>query len=400
MECEIERRLKKLRREDPFAGVHTCPASSLDVPDEQSVRLVVLRPTDGFTSSTQDCAAMNTATDMMEHRGTSPRSCRNMLVFLAPDQGALSALEQEVRRYLAWTSIKNDSQDLNLDAAQNRETENSLKRSNETVDLRLSETWCWLLVPSVDRADMKTLEWEKTRLSGSADTLITRAAHKLIQNEAIIKEWAPALLLMELDDLLWRGVNHLQIKQLWDYLTTYCYLPRLASYNVLEKAIQRGLQSEEYFAYAAAVGENRYIDLKYNQSTQIDRSGFLVRVNVARAQIERERDSRTEASTPPNNPPDNGERPTGTPDTTPTEPEPAKSMRFFLSAQLDTTRVNRDVQRILEEIVVHLTQEPDVTMEIRLEVAATAPKGISQQTVRAVSENCRTLKLGDFGFEN
>ena len=323
-----------------------------------------------------------------------------MLVFLAPDQGALSALEQEVRRYLAWTSIKNDSQDLNLDAAQNRETENSLKRSNETVDLRLSETWCWLLVPSVDRADMKTLEWEKTRLSGSADTLITRAAHKLIQNEAIIKEWAPALLLMELDDLLWRGVNHLQIKQLWDYLTTYCYLPRLASYNVLEKAIQRGLQSEEYFAYAAAVGENRYIDLKYNQSTQIDRSGFLVRVNVARAQIERERDSRTEPSTPPNNPPDNGERPTGTPDTTPTEPEPAKSMRFFLSAQLDTTRVNRDVQRILEEIVVHLTQEPDVTMEIRLEVAATAPKGISQQTVRAVSENCRTLKLGDFGFEN
>ena len=148
------------------------------------------------------------------------------------------------------------------------------------------------------------------------------------------------------------------------------------------------------------MGENRYIDLKYNQSTQIDRSGFLVRVNVARAQIERERDSRTEPSTQPNNPPDNGERPTGTPDTTPTEPEPAKSMRFFLSAQLDTTRVNRDVQRILEEIVVHLTQEPDVTMEIRLEVAATAPKGISQQTVRAVSENCRTLKLGDFGFEN
>ncbi len=40
VECEIERRLKKLRRENPFAGVHTCPASSLDVPDEQSVRLV------------------------------------------------------------------------------------------------------------------------------------------------------------------------------------------------------------------------------------------------------------------------------------------------------------------------------------------------------------------------
>lgn len=416
VECEIERRLKKLRREDPFAGVHTCPASSLDVPDEQSVRLVVLRPTDGFTSSTQDCAAMNTATDMMEHRGTSPRSCRNMLVFLAPDQGALSALEQEVRRYLAWTSIKNDSQDLNLDAAQNRETENSLKRSNETVDLRLSETWCWLLVPSVDRADMKTLEWEKTRLSGSADTLITRAAHKLIQNEAIIKEWAPALLLMELDDLLWRGVNHLQIKQLWDYLTTYCYLPRLASYNVLEKAIQRGLQSEEYFAYAAAVGENRYIDLKYNQSTQIDRSGFLVRVNVARAQIEREQAERlhelaeVEYGTGVDNAGrsisglQKGSVPVGDTQGTVTGTPPApsvtpKSTRFFLSAPLDTTRVNRDVQRILEEVISQITMESSVRLSLKLEVEAFAPNGVQPQTVRAVSENCRTLKIDNFGFE-
>ena len=35
--------------------------------------------------------------------------------------------------------MKDDSQDLNLDAAQNRETENSLKRSDETVELRLKE---------------------------------------------------------------------------------------------------------------------------------------------------------------------------------------------------------------------------------------------------------------------
>lgn len=417
VEYEIERRLKKLRREDPFAGVHICPASSLDVPDEQTVRLVVLRPTDGFTASAKDCAAMKTVTDMMEHRGTSPRTWRNMLVFLAPDQGALPALEQEVRRYLAWTSIKNDSQDLNLDAAQNRETENSLKRSNETVDLRLNEAWCWLLVPSVDRSDMKTLEWEKTRLSGSANTLVTRAAHKLVQSEAVIREWAPALLLMELDDLLWRGTNHLQIKQLWDYLATYCYLPRLAGYTVLESAIQKGLQSEEYFAYAAAVGEKRYIDLKFNQPVHVDRSGFLVRVSEARKQLEREQAellhepaegatgtcaaaAETAASGL-----QEGCAPFGGTQGTATGTPPApsvtpKSTRFFLSAPLDTTRVNRDVQRILEEIVIHLTQEPDVSMEIRLEVTATAPKGISQQTMRAVSENCRTLKINSFGFEN
>lgn len=413
VEHEIECRLKKLRREQPFEGVHVCPASSLDVPDEQAVRLVILRPAETVTTS-PNCAAMKAVEEMLDRRGTSPRTYRNMLVFLAPDQTALSALEQEVRRYLAWQSVKNDSQDLNLDAAQNRETENSLKRSNETVDFRLSETWCWLLTPSVDRSDMKTGEWEKTRLSAGTDGIIGRAGKKLLESEAVITQWAPALLLMELDNLLWREAKHLQIKQLWDYLTTYCYLPRLASYKVLETTIQKGLPSEEYFAYAAGVGENRYIDLKYNQLANIERSGFLVRVSEAKSQWERGR-----AEQPGH--PDVSEvgtgdstgtsasglqegnipfvSPSGASTATPPLSLKPKSMRFFMSAQLDTTRVNRDVQRILEEVISQLMAESGVTLNMRLEVEANAPNGVQQQTVRAVSENCRTLKIDNFGFE-
>lgn len=134
VEYEIERRMKKLRLEPPFKGIHICPASSLDVPDDQTVRLVILSPSETVTTSSHACPALDVAEKIWEGRGNSPRIFRNMLVFLAPDQTSMSALEQETRRYLAWQSIKNDSQDLNLDAAQNRETENSLKRSDETVD--------------------------------------------------------------------------------------------------------------------------------------------------------------------------------------------------------------------------------------------------------------------------
>lgn len=417
VECEIERRLKALRpkkmgREDPFAGVHLCPASSLDVPDEQAVRLVVVRPSEGYAPSAQDCAALRAVNEMLEKRGTAPRMYRNMLVFLAPDQGALPALEQEVRRYLAWTSIKNDSQDLNLDAAQNRETENSLKRSNETVDLRLNEAWCWLLVPAVTRSDMKTLEWEATRLGGGEGSVIERAGRNLLRSEAVITKWAPSLLLMELDNLLWRGTNQLQIKQLWDYLCTYGYLPRLAAYSVLEDAIQSGLPSGEYFGYAAAVGEGRYIDLKYAQPAQIERSGFLVRGESARKQKEREATEKAPqagtgqpsggtaypAGTCPSAPSGVSEPAAPYPDTVPSPASP-RPARFFLSAGLDTTRANRDVQRILEEIVAHLSQEDGVALELRLEVQATAAKGIGPRTVRTVSENCRTLKITNFGFE-
>lgn len=415
VEYEIERRMKKLRLEPPFKGIHICPASSLDVPDDQTVRLVILSPSETVTTSSHGCTALDVAEKIWESRGNSPRIFRNMLVFLAPDQTSMSALEQETRRYLAWQSIKNDSQDLNLDAAQNRETENSLKRSNETVDLRLSETWCWLLTPAIARSDMKTLDWEKIRLNGGSEGIISRAGKKLLENETVIDRWAPALLLMELDSLLWKNADSLQIKKLWEYLCTYCYLPRLSDYSVLEKTIQEGVQGEDYFAYAAGVSEGRFIDLKYAQKASIDRNGFIVRKSAAKNQLELKHMQSnpspsgfvTDAGV--SNPHPSVQREGGTPLTTErtgtepsTSPSPLstpKSMRFFLSAPLDDTRVNRDVQRILEEVISQLAADNGVTLSLRLEVEAGASKGFSQETIRAVSENCRTLKIKEFGFE-
>ncbi len=415
VEYEIERRMKKLRLESPFKGIHICPASSLDVPDDQTVRLVILSPGETVTTSSHGCAALGVAEKIWESRGNSPRIFRNMLVFLAPDQTSMSALEQETRRYLAWQSIKNDSQDLNLDAAQNRETENSLKRSNETVDLRLSETWCWLLTPAIARSDMKTLDWGKIRLSGGSEGIISRAGKKLLESETVIDRWAPALLLMELDSLLWKNADSLQIKKLWEYLCTYCYLPRLSDYSVLEKTIQEGVQGEDYFAYAAGVSEGRFIDLKYAQKASIDRNGFIVRKSAAKNQLELKHMQSnpspsgfvTDAGV--SNPHPSVQREGGTPLTTErtgtepsTSPSPLstpKSMRFFLSAPLDDTRVNRDVQRILEEVISQLAADNGVTLSLRLEVEAGASKGFSQETIRAVSENCRTLKIKEFGFE-
>ena len=415
VEYEIERRMKKLRLEPPFKGIHICPASSLDVPDDQTVRLVILSPSETVTTSSHGCTALDVAEKIWESRGNSPRIFRNMLVFLAPDQTSMSALEQETRRYLAWQSIKNDSQDLNLDAAQNRETENSLKRSNETVDLRLSETWCWLLTPAIARSDMKTLDWEKIRLSGGSEGIISRAGKKLLENETVIDRWAPALLLMELDSLLWKNADSLQIKKLWEYLCTYCYLPRLSDYSVLEKTIQEGVQGEDYFAYAAGVSEGRFIDLKYAQKASIDRNGFIVRKSAAKNQLELKHMQSnpspsgfvTDAGV--SNPHPSVQREGGTPLTTErtgtepsTSPSPLstpKSRRFFLSAPLDDTRVNRDVQRILEEVISQLAADNGVTLSLRLEVEAGASKGFSQETIRAVSENCRTLKIKEFGFE-
>lgn len=415
VEFEIERRLHTFRKETPFANIHTCPGSSLDVTDDQAVRLVIMRPEDEYKASNQQNKAIQSAETILNNRGTAPRIYRNMLAFIAPDQEFMTPLKQEVRRYLAWLSIKDDSEDLNLDAAQNRETDNNLHRSNDTVQLRIKETYCWLLVPYIDRAvDMKTVIWDIIRISGGTDTIVSKAAKKMIQNEALITKWAPALLLMELDSVLWKESDSITVKKLWDYLCTYCYLPRLANYNVLEEAIRSGLNSTEYFAIAAGRNDERFIDLKYNQYVGIiANSDYLVKIVVALKQVAGTKAAQAKQPTPTSDgwqpaPFGSGTEPDysqngGTQPATPTpeqpQPEQPKNTHFYMSARLDNTRINRDVQRLVEEVISHLTSVDGCKVEVSLEVNVEAPSGLPQPTVRTVSENCRTLKVNSFGFD-
>ena len=414
VDYEIERRLKKLRKEAPFAGVHICPASSLDIPDEQAVRWVILRPSDEYrTAQPDDNHAMQVIKDFLDNRGTSPRIYRNMLAFIAPDQELMSSLKQEVRRFLAWQSIQDDSEDLNLDVTQNRKTENNLHRSNDTVELRIKEVYCWLLTPYVDRSiDMKTITWDTIQISGGNDSLVTKAAKKMQQNEALITKWAPALLLMELDGILWKDSDSIALKKLWDYLCTYCYLPGLARYDVLEDTIRTGVNAHEYFALAAGIGEKRYIDLKLGQFVgNVDRSAYLVKVAATNQQIEGDRAAAEEKQhkdtsggtsiTPGGGGititlPEGGNPPVVHIPT----PEPPKNKHFFMSAKLDNTRLNRDVQRLVEEVISHLSSLDDTRVGVSLEVTATAKDGVPLPIVRTVSENCRTLKVQDFGFDD
>jgi hypothetical protein len=71
-----------------------------------------------------------------------------------------------------------------------------------------------------------------------------------------------------------------------------------------------------------------------------------------------------------------------------------------MSAKLDNTRVNRDVNNYVQEIIQHLTAVEGSEVELTLEVNVTVPDGIPPTTVRTVSENCRTLKVTDFGFDD
>lgn len=410
---EIESRLRKFRKIQPVEGLHICPGSSLDVPDEQSCRLVILKPEFGYDGK-EGNPAISKANDILSNRGSTPRIYRNMLVFIAADQNNKQSLEEEVRRYLAWQSINNDKEVLNLDHSQIREMQTTLARCDETVNLRINETYCWLITPRIDReVDIKTVVWDSIRFNGGSDDLVNRVVKKLINDQILISDWGPILLIMELDRLLWQDRNDLEIKTLWDQLCTYLYLPRLTSYRVLEETIKKGVSSGDFFGYAEGIENGRYLGLKIGQQLMnVEKSGLLVKKEVAVQQIQEETIRSTGTSLE-----NNGDEARNQPwkkaqdgftyesyDTTSNNIHDGSTLirnrSFTMNAILENTRIGRDVQKLLDEVISHLMNEEGSDVEVFLVVEAKKTEGFSQNTVRTVSENCSTLRVRDSGFSD
>ena len=415
---EIIKRLREeARTRSDFSKVHACVPSS-DVPDEREARLVILGPDFPHANRDEKSAARKEAAVILDSRGSSPRNFKNTLVFLAGDGNRMRELEQAARQFLAWSSISDDRVTLNLDEFQKRQAETKKKSADEAVDLRITEAYHWLLVPG--QPDPKgEVTWTDLKLQGQ-DSLATRAAKKLKNEESLVTQMGGVRLRTELDRIpLWTG-DHVGIKQLCEYMARYLYLPRLRDEQVLLAAIQEGVASlmwqSDTFAYAEGWDEQRqrYQGLRSAQAIRVvvDDRSLLVKPEAALAQLEKDRQAAEAAakaqgsftSGDPDSPtpgpiPATGGT-TSTQQTGQSGPAPARKLsRFHGSVKVDPLRLGRDAARIAEEIVQHLTGLVGSKVEITIEIQADLAEGAGDKLVRDVTENCRTLKFTDFGFE-
>jgi hypothetical protein len=386
----------RYRRED-FAAAHIAPQSSGDVADEWRTRVVVLAPEYGHKRGNGGSEAQRVAQEILENRGSSPRLYRNMLVFIAPDVENAEAWEKALREYLAWKSIKDEAEPLNLDAQQRKQVDANCTRTEETLLLRLQETYSWLIVP-VQPDPTGPIDYQAHRIAGQ-DSFYDRAARKLRQSEMLIPRWSPDNLRMELDRYLWRDQPHLGLKQLWEYLARYCYLPRLYNEDVLLEAVGDGVaRPDAPFAYATMVGlDGVYKGLAFGQPTSsiyFDDNSVLVRPEIAQEQLD---SPKQQIVHPPGIPA--SER-FGAPTATPSiPPRPRLTTRYHGTVSLDPQRVNREMATIVEEIIQRLTSLTGTDVEITLEISAERPSGFDDSTVRTINENSRTLKFKSHGFE-
>ena len=362
---EIEDRVRAdLNNRGDFNAVHVFPASGQDVQDDYNARLVVLGPDYPHTRDQEpESRAATAAKAILEFRGNTPRSFRNGLVFLAADEARLQDLEDAVRRYLAWDSILNDRERLDLPPHQVRQAEIRKKESNDAVGGRIAETYQWLLVPR-QAAPTAGVKWESIRLTAQG-ALAERASRRMRNDELLITSFGGTRLRMELDKIpLWRG-NHVPVRQLIEDFAKYSYLPRLREPGVLLEAVRSGLSlmtwEQDTFAYAESYDEagERYRGLRAMQTFPIQEgdTGLIVKPDVARRQMDAET-----AATPVQaggheiadfpSPSilglihDSSEVALVT---------PLGARRYHGSVKLDPTRPGRDAGVIADEIIAHLT---------------------------------------------
>ncbi len=327
-----------------------------------------------------------------------------MLGFLAPDQEVMEGLKQEARRFLAWQSVVRDHDVLNLDAHQRREASEGESASDKTVKLRLAEAYRWLVVPSqtVENGNVGSLEWDVTQANGNGDSIVTRASRRMRGSEHLIIKWSPVLLRMELDRWFWNDQDHVSVKKVWDALSAYCYLPRLRDQAVFVEAIQDGIASGDYFGYATSISaDGRYEGLKCGTpaaAIYVDAASVFVKADVARAQIANERPEPEVLELEPSAVP--GARPISDISGSSEEPRrPRLPRRFFGTVEIDPDRAGRDMGKVTEEVLQHLTTLPRGKVKVRVEIEAETPEGVSEDMQRVITENCQTLRFESHGFE-
>ena len=411
---ELERLLREnLRVRGDFEGVHCTPESSADIPDDQSARLVVLSAEYPY-SKDKDNAAVVAARNILESRGNSPRIFRNTLVFLAADKTTWQDLDEALRKCIAWESILDEKEELNLDPHQVRQAESQRNAAVSTVNVRIPEVYKWLLVPVQD-SPQTDMEWSAIRLTGS-ESLAQRASKRLSREDLLLTGMGSTILRMHLDRVpLWRG-NHVSIRQLLEDFARYTYLPRVVDPSVLIHAIHDGITlltwETDTFAFAEQFDEasERYLGLRGGQSVQIhrDSTALLVKSEVARKQLEQELPPEGERPGVPGPGadgdvgPGGGEGPGGRIcDPGPGLTDAAKKLpkRFYGTVSLDASRAGRDASRIAEEVISHLAGQVGSDVKVTLEIEANLPDGANEQLVRIVMENGRTLRFTSLGFE-
>ena len=402
---ELRRRLQSIRDLGPFVAMHGCPDGPGDVvDDDDGAHLVLLPPTATHVANQTESDAVTAAEAILAQRGAGPRVNRNLLVFCAANDALIGSLRQAVRLHLAWKSILDEREQLQLTPNDVRQAETKVAETNDTIEQRIFETYQHVLVPE-QTPGQREIRWHQTKTSG-AGALPARVARKLESEERLITAYSGMRVRMDIDRIplaggreLWSERGDISVVQLWEAYARFPYLPRLATRSVLDVAISNGVAELDWeratFAYAVGHDGERWVGLCAGTHVMPEPGGLVVRPGPAASQLAAERREREQDAE------DGGLRET--------EPEPAADpvrrpvaaalpTRFYARFGLDEVRAIRQLEDLLNNVAHHLARGPDATIDLTLEINATS-SGWDDQMQRTIRENATQLGASSTEFE-
>lgn len=408
---EVVRRLRaEERNRTSFAAVQAGPVDSAEVPDTDQARLVILHPRYPHRRKKTDSAAYEFALKTTERRGTSNRTNRNMVIFLAPDEERLAELDQATRSYLAWKEIVDKANDLNLTPQQLAQATDKRDQFGHTVDDRVTLTYQWALNPvAPDPRSPFTLD--EVKIDGQSGAIGDRVASKLGSVGAYSTQHAARSIRLALETKVpaaWAD-GHVSLGELWNLYAHYPYMPRLRSREVLADAVvdMPLLWRDEAFALAESFDSATGLygglwlpDDKGGRPMLIDAT-LIVKPDAAEAQRAAQVPAKAADDDGVGEDRDPGKSAAGADVGGKGTIAPARKpdvKRYVGSVTINSERYSGDFGKIAQEVLFNLASA-GAKMDIVLSIDAVASDGFTEQQIRTIRENAATLKFSTNEFE-
>ena len=406
--AEVAERLQAARqksRDRSFVGVHVCPDGTSDVPDEAATRLVIAPLKFTHTARSTSSKALGWAKDLLEHRGAANRGYRNSLIVLAADDKRARELDEAVREFLAWRYVHQNADTLGLGGQQTRQALTRMQRHDTVVADRLLETYIWAILPT-QAPDAPTYTLDTLNTGGTTDDLVARTGTKISDNSQLATTRSSMLIGMDLSGPIapvWAS-GHVSVGDLYNLYATYPYLTRLRDKTALTDGLLSVYNDTSWsvngfaFAYGWDDTEHEYIDLHLPTDAatpQLTDSTLIVKPDLAQAQREREAARYGPGDDPVDvpSPIKNTRKPAD-----PTQPKPMVT-RYWGAMTLNPDFPAKDFSTVQQEILHHLAATPGSSVEVRIEISATAPSGFDEACQRTVRENGNTLGFDESDFD-
>lgn len=407
---EVQARLEKAVKSSLLSAVHVF-RDAKDIPDKVDLRLVALDPDQGHKRKDPSSRAVKAAEAILSRHGDKPREHQNRVLFLAPDANATQTLRDQVRRYLAWRSIVDDAEQINLDRHHEREAKKNRDDASARVDASIKEAYRFLLVPMQDAEEeggLSTIHWEDEALQLAGSTYEKAIESATREREWVIQAWAPAHLGALLSRWFWKPASPtVSMNKVWLDTCRYLYMPRLASAEVFTQTVRDGVAHTDWFAYAGREQGGHLEGILFGASSggvYLNDEAQLVTPEAAEAALAKAQPALRSSHPPPST----GVRAGGSdapaasaaPRRSSSQPAAAATFsRFHGAIDVSTTDAIGHFADIVQNVIEHFSAQYGTEVSISVDIAARRSTGFDAKTVRTVRENAATMKFKIADFE-